>query len=247
MPGMKQKNRLRIDSFEFESGTVVAGKYRIVERLGAGWEGEVYLIKEKATGIERTAKFFYPQRNQRDKALKFYARKLHKLRQCQIVIHYHTQEKTTFTDIPISFLVSEYVQGELLSEFLQRQPGNRLTPFQAVHLLHALATGIGCIHQKGEYHGDLHPDNIIVERYGLTFELKLLDMFHWGKPSASNIRNDVVDLIRIFYDTLGGPKQYAKQREEIKYICCGLKRSLIEKKFRTAEQLRAHLELMNWS
>jgi serine/threonine protein kinase len=247
MPGMKQKNRLRIESFEFEPGTVVAGKYRIVERLGAGWEGEVYLIKEKATGIERTAKFFYPQRNQRDKALKFYARKLHKLRQCQIVIHYHTQEKTTFNAIPISFLVSEYVQGELLSEFLQRQPGNRLTPFQAVHLLHALATGIGCIHQKGEYHGDLHPDNIIVERYGLTFELKLLDMFHWGKPSASNIRNDVVDLIRIFYDTLGGPKQYAKQREEIKYICCGLKRSLIEKKFRTAEQLRAHLELMNWS
>ena len=247
MPGKKNKNTLRIDTFEFQPGAVVAGKYRILERLGAGWEGEVYLIREKATGIERTAKFFYPQRNQGDRALKFYARKLHKLRQCQIVIHYHTQERTTFNDMPVSFLVSEYVQGELLSEFLQRQPGNRLTPFQAVHLLHALAKGIGCIHQKGEYHGDLHPDNIIVERYGLTFELKLLDMFHWGKPSASNIRNDVVDLIRIFYDTLGGQKTYAKQREEIKFICCGLKRSLITKKFRTAEQLRTHLELMNWS
>ncbi|MET0107127.1 MAG: protein kinase [Sedimenticola sp.] len=247
MPGIKQKKLLQIDTFEFEPGAVVTGKYRILERLGAGWEGEVYLIKETATGIERTAKFFYPQRNKQDRALKFYARKLHKLRQCQIVIHYHTQEKTTFNDIPISFLVSEYVHGELLSEFLQRQPGKRLTPFQAVHLLHALAKGIGCIHQKGEYHGDLHPDNIIVERYGLTFELKLLDMFHWGKPSASNIRNDVVDLIRIFYDALGGQKQYTKHREEIKYICCGLKRSLIEKKFRTAEQLRAHLELMNWS
>jgi serine/threonine protein kinase len=236
-----------ISNFEFSPGTIVAGKYKILERLGAGWEGEVYLIREKTTGIERTAKFFYPQRNQRDRALKFYARKLHKLRQCHMVIQYHTQEKTTFNNIPVSFLVSEFVHGELLSEFLARLPGKRLTPFQAIHLLHALTKGIACIHQQGEYHGDLHPENIIVERYGLTFELKLLDMFHWGKPSASNIRNDVVDLIRIFYDALGGQRQYAKQEEEIKYICCGLKRSLIAKKFRSAEQLRTHLELMNWN
>ncbi len=247
MHGLKQRTTPRISKFEYESGTIIAGKYKILERLGAGWEGEVYLIKETATGIERTAKFFYPQRNQRDKALKFYARKLHKLRQCHMVIQYHTQERTKYNEIPISFLVSEYVHGELLSEFLKRQPGKRLSPFQAVHLLHALAKGIGCIHQKNEYHGDLHPDNIMVERYGLTFELRLLDMFHWGKPSASNIRNDVVDLVRIFYDALGGQKWYAKQGEEIKYICCGLKRSLITKKFRTAEQLRAHLELMNWN
>jgi serine/threonine protein kinase len=215
--------------------------------LGAGWEGEVYLIKETATGIERTAKFFYPQRNQRDKALKFYARKLHKLRQCHMVIQYHTQERTTFNGIPISFLVSEYVHGELLSEFLARQPQKRLSPFQAVHLLHTLAEGIGCIHQLGEYHGDLHLENIIVERYGLRFDLKLLDMFHWGKPSASNMRNDVINLIRIFYDALGGKKHYPKHGTEVKYICCGLKQSMITKRFRTAEQLRAHLELMNWS
>ncbi len=246
MPHQNNNHTHRINTFEFQPGTIVAGKYKILERLGAGWEGEVYLIKETATGIERTAKFFYPQRNKRDKALKFYARKLHKLRRCQIVIQYHTQERTTFNDIPISFLVSEYVHGELLADFIKRQPGKHLTPFQALHLLHALAKGISSIHQKGEYHGDLHPENVIVERYGLTFELKLLDMFHWGQPSASNIRNDVVDLIRIFYDSLGGQKRYAKQREEVKYICCGLKRSQITKKFRTAEQLRAYLEIMHW-
>ena len=35
------------------------------------------------------------------------------------------------------------------------------------------------------------------------------------------------DLIRIFYDAIGGAKHYRKQPPEVKAICCGLKRSLI--------------------
>ena len=34
---------------------------------------------------------------------------------------------------------------------------------------------------------------------------------------------------------------------EIKAICCGLKKSLISKKFRTAGKLRQYLENMRWS
>ena len=63
--------------------------------------------------------------------------------------------------MPISFLVSEYVEGELLTEHLKRQTGKRLHPFQAVHLLYALAKGIECIHSVGEYHGDLHSQIIL--------------------------------------------------------------------------------------
>jgi serine/threonine protein kinase len=237
----------KLNYFDFPSSTNLANKYMIVDRLGAGWEGEVYLIIETATGIERAAKFFYPQRNLRDRTIKFYARKLHKLRHCDIVIQYHTQEKIFLNGRTITFLVSEYVQGELLSDFIKRQPGRRLTPFQAIHLLHALAKGIGCIHRNGEYHGDLHLENIILKKYGLNFELKLLDLYHWGKPDTKHIKADVVDLIRIFYDVLGGQKYYAKQCDEIKQICCGLKRTLINRKFRTAEQLRTHLEQMSWN
>ncbi len=236
-----------ITSFELSSGRVIARKYEIETLLGAGWEGEVYLIRECTTGIERTAKFFYPQRNVRDKALKFYARKLHKLRKCPIIIQYSTQDTIIYRRTPISFLVSEFVEGELLSSYLARQPGKRLNHFQALHLLYALAKGIECVHSLGEYHGDLHAENIIVQWVGLEFELKLLDMFHWGAPSAENIKDDVIDLIKIFYDVLGGKKHYVKQPAEIKAICCGLKRSLVMKKFKTAGKLRRYLEAMQWS
>ena len=246
MPKNKPGKTTVIESFDLPAGRIIARKYEIKYLLGAGWESEVYLVREIATGIERTAKFFFPQRNPYDRALKFYARKLHKLRKCEIVIQYSTQDTIVFRRVPVSFLVSEFVEGELLSEYLDRQSGKRLQPFQALHLLYALARGIECIHTVGDYHGDLHTDNIIVQRVGLKFELKLLDMFHWGAPSAENIRDDVINLIRIFYDALGGQKHYAKLPKEVKQICCGLKRSQITKKFRTAGKLRKYLESMQW-
>jgi tRNA A-37 threonylcarbamoyl transferase component Bud32 len=236
----------RISSFKLSGGILLAGKYEVVSRLGSGWEGEVYLVRECGTRIERTVKIFFPRRNLGNRALRFYARKLHKLRHCPIVIQYHTRDTFVFNGLPVSFLVSEFVEGELLSDFLKRQSGRRLNPFQGVHLLHALAVGIELIHNVGEYHGDLHTDNVIVLRHGLGFELKLLDMFSWGSPNAENIQHDVFDLIRIFYDALGGQRWYRRQPQEVKDICKGLKRSLIAREFRSAGQLCQYLEMMEW-
>ena len=227
-------------------GSMLTEQYQVLERLGEGWEGEVYLIREMTTGIERTAKLFLPQRNVRNRTLKFYARKLHKLRHCPFIIQYHSHDTFLWNDTPIAFLVSEFVEGELLSTYVRRQSGKRLPPFQAVHLLHSLAAGIECIHSVGEYHGDLHDQNIIVQRSGLGFDLKLIDLYHWGSPSPANIRNDVIMLIQLFYEILGGRRYYARQPAVIKAICCGLKHSLISKKFRTAGQLKAYLETMEW-
>lgn len=237
----------RINAFDFRPGRILAGKYEVVSRLGAGWEGEVYMLREMPTGIERAAKFFFPHRNERGRTANFYAKKLHKLRHCPILVQYHTQETILFRRIPITFLVSEFVDGELLSRFLARQPGKRLSPFEGLHLLHLLAAGVERIHHLHDYHGDLHDDNVIIRRHGISFEVKLVDMFHRGPPKVENIRDDVCDLIRIFYDAIGGPRHYPRHPPEIKAICCGLKRSLILKKFRTAGQLREYLETIEWS
>ncbi|HXV65062.1 MAG TPA: protein kinase [Vicinamibacteria bacterium] len=237
-----------IDSFDLVPGRTLARKYEIVSLLGGGWEGEVYRIREKTTGIERAAKLFFPKRNPRNKTAKRYARKLHKLRDCPIVIQYHTEETVIVRRTPMTVLVSEYVEGELLSEFLERQPGGRLQPFPALHLLYALVKGVECIHRLREYHGDLHSENVIVEHYGLRFDLKILDFFHWEEsPKREGLQDDICDLVRIFYDALGGARFYAKHPQEVKDICCGLKRSLVLKRFPTVTHLRQHLETMRWA
>ena len=240
------KKKTAINSFDFQPGQILANKYEVIFRLGAGWEGEVYLVEEKITGIERAAKFFFPQRNRNNVAFKYYAQKLHKLRHCPILIQYNGQDSIQFQGIPVTFLISDYVEGELLSEYINRQRGKRLSAFQSLHLLHALAAGIESIHHMREYHGDLHTDNVILRRYGLSYDLKLIDMFYWKDSRLENIRHDVVSLIKIFYEALGGKKYYSSQPKEVKDICCGLKRSLILKKFRTAGQLREYLETMQW-
>ncbi len=236
----------RIKRFGFEPGTEIAGKYTIIAQLGTGWEGEVYTLRERGTGILRAAKFFFPHRNPGNRTSRFYAKKLHKLRHCPILIQYHTHETILFEGQTVNVLVSEYVEGELLSRFIARQPGGRLSAFQGLHLLHALASGIERIHYLHEYHGDLHDENIILCRYGLSFDLKLVDMFHWGPASPENIHEDVFNLIRIFYDAIGGARRYPKHPSEVKAICCGLKRSLIIKRFRNAGQIRQYLETMQW-
>jgi serine/threonine protein kinase len=236
----------RITRFDFAPGTEIAGKYTILSQLGTGWEGEVYTLRERTTGILRAAKFFFPHRNRGHRTSRFYAKKLHKLRHCPILIQYHTHETIVFEGQPVDVLVSEYVEGELLSRFIARQRGHRLSAFQGLHLLHALAAGIEGIHYLHEYHGDLHDDNIILRRYGLSFDLKLVDMFHWGPASPENIHEDVFNLIRIFYDAIGGARYYPRHPPEVKAICCGLKRSLIIKKFRNAGQIRQYLETMQW-
>jgi len=235
-----------IESFGLAPGRVLARKYEVVSRLGAGWEGEVYKIREKATGIERAAKLFFPQRNPHNRAARFYARKLHALRDCPIVIHYHTEETIVLRREPITVLVSEYVEGELLTGFLERQPGGRLHPFAALHLLHALVEGLECVHRRSHYHADLHPDNIIVEHHGLRFRLKLLDFFRWTAPRRTGYQDDICALIRIFYDALGGARHYARQPRVVRQICCGLRRSLIQRRFPTATHLRQHVESLRW-
>jgi len=236
----------RISEFRLQPGERIAGKYEIIGKLGGGWEGEVYKIAELSTRIERAAKLFYPHRNARNHVARTYAKRLHKLRQCPILIQYHTEERITYEDLPVTVLVSEYVEGQLLTDFLREFPGRRLSPFQALHLLYALVKGLEPIHLMKEYHGDLHSENIIINRFGLNFDVKLVDLFHWRGSKAESRQDDICELIRMFHEVLGGARHYPRQPEAVKYICCGLKRSLILRKFRNISQLREHLETMSW-
>src|SRR3954447_22499427 len=190
--------------FDLESGRTIAGKYVIDRPLGSGWEGEVYVITERSTGIKRAAKFYYPHRDPTGKAAIAYARKLDALRHCPILMQYHHQEIVSVRRKKVMVVISELVEGQKLSEFLISQPRQRLSTFEALHVLYALAKGIAPIHARGEYHGDIHDDNIIIRRAGIGFDVKLIDFFDLGRPNRWKIHKDVLNLVMVFHTIVGG-------------------------------------------
>ena len=236
----------KVKRFDFPPGRSVAGKYLIERPLGSGWEGEVYAIVERNTGIRRAAKFYYPHRDPMGKAAIAYARKLDALRHCPILMQYHHQEIAYVKQKKVMVVISELVEGRKLSEFLAAQPDHRLTTFEALHVFYVLAKGISPIHARGEYHGDIHDDNIMVRRQGIGFEVKLLDFFDLGRPTRSKIHKDVLNLIQVFQTIVGGREHYASQPKVVKDIIRGGKDSLILNRFQSAGDIQAHLESLSW-
>jgi serine/threonine protein kinase len=232
--------------FDFAPGRILARKYQVLSRLGARPTGELYRLSERATDIERTARFFAPHLDPENRLANRCAQKLHKLRHCDILMHYRTQETIKVQGRPVTFLVSDQVRGVPLSRFLANQPGGRLAWFQAMHLLHALATGLEKVHNAGEYHGELGIDNIAVRRHGLGFKVKLLDLSPLTGAPRHAVQNDVYDLLRVFHEAIGGARFYSDLPDEVREMCCGLRRPATFAKYHHAGELKRHLETMSW-
>ena len=232
----------RIDNFGLTPGQRLGEKFRIQAFLGSGLEGEVYRVTERGTGVCRAAKLFYPQQNRKNQAARDYAKKLDRLRDCPVVIQYHNADQFDVAGARVTCLLSEFVAGQPLSDFVREHPGKRLPAFKALHVIYPLVCGLEQIHARGEYHGDIHPWNVLVRPRGIFFDIKLLDFYNLGKSTAEHRREDIIDVVRLLYDMTGGRARYAKQPEAIKDICRGLRRDLIRRRFPSMTRLRRHLE-----
>ena len=232
----------KITQFALEPGRIIGGTYQVEEYLGGGYEGEVYRVTEFRTGVPRTAKLFFPHRNENDVEAMTYARKLESLRDCSIVIQYHHAETLRIRRQAVTCLISEYVDGMVLSKYINSHPGKRMPPYKALSLIYALVTGLQEIHWKNEYHGDIHSDNILIRPQGIFFDVKLVDFFNLGRSNQERRKEDIVDTIHLLHEAIGGQKWYSKAPQEIKDICRGLRRDLILKRFPSVRHLREYLE-----
>ena len=233
--------------FNLQPGKLIARRYVVEHLLGKGTEGEVYCVKEQLTQKRRAIKLFYPHSNPRFKVSIMNANKLERLKHSPIVMDYYSHEVILIKGERVACITLELIDGESLHQFVKKQSNRTLAIFPAIHLLYSIVCGVESIHLEGEYHGDLHTDNIIIKRFGLEFDLKIIDLHHWGDSKKDNRDEDIVKIIRIFYDILGGQPRYSKLPPSLKFIICGLKRNIILNRFKTISHLRAHLETMDWS
>jgi serine/threonine protein kinase len=146
------------------------GKYKVLEKLGSGGMGSVYLCEHKlmrrrvAVKVLPTAKADDPSSLER-----FYreARVVAALDHPNIVRAYDIDQ-----DEKLHFLVMEYVDGSSLQEVVKR--AGPLNPLRTAHYLRQAAQGLQHAHETaGIVHRDIKPGNVLVDRNGTV---KVLDM-----------------------------------------------------------------------
>src|ERR1700730_13544444 len=145
------------------------GKYKVLERLGSGGMGAVYLCEHKLMR-RRVAVKVLPAAKAADEASlqRFYreARAVAALDHPNIVHAYDIDQ-----DENLHFLVMEYVDGASLQDIVKKTGPMDIS--RACHYLRQSALGLEHAHQAGLVHRDIKPGNIMVDRSGVV---KILDM-----------------------------------------------------------------------
>jgi serine/threonine protein kinase len=164
------------------------GKYKVLERLGAGGMGSVYLCEHKlmrrrvAVKVLPTAKADDPSSLER-----FYreARAVAALDHPNIVRAYDIDQ-----DDKLHFLVMEYVDGSSLQEIIKKT--GPMDVLRAVHYMYQSAQGLQHAYESaGLVHRDIKPGNILIDRTGVV---KILDM------GLARFFNDEEDILTKKYD-----------------------------------------------
>jgi hypothetical protein len=238
--------RPRCQPFNLTPGRKIGSRYRVEYLLGRGSEGEVYQVREEGTDIRRAAKLYFPDRDPKNRLMLRHAQKLHALRHCPIVLQYHHSELVRVRGRRVVALVSELCEGQQLERWIARHRGKRLRPYRALCVLHQLVRGLEAIHALGEYHADVHSQNILIRPTGVRFDIKLVDFYDWGRPTRYKQQQDVMDCVRLLHELIGGRRHYASMPEEVRHICAGLRSTLVLKRFATMTRLRKHLETFEW-
>lgn len=154
-----------------ETGTLVGGRYEILEALGAGGMGWVFRARDvKLDGMEVALKFLYPHLVCDSHALSRFRNEVLVARK---LIHPSIIRTFTFeSDQQHAYIVMEYVDGCTLQQHLAAECASGMDWNRAVAVASEIAVAMHHSHVFGVIHRDLKPDNVMITSSG---EVKISD------------------------------------------------------------------------
>jgi serine/threonine-protein kinase len=163
------------DTQSIELGTVVAGRYRVEQRLGEGGMGSVYRVEHVHTGQPLALKVLNPKLVENQVALERFRR------EARAPARINSDHVVKVTDADVApeiggapFLVMELLEGETFEQLLKRR--GSLPPNETLALLRQIARALDKAHGLGIVHRDIKPENLFLTRRDDESDLvKLLD------------------------------------------------------------------------
>jgi tRNA A-37 threonylcarbamoyl transferase component Bud32 len=146
------------------------GNYRILERIGRGGMGSVYLAEHARMKHRVAIKVLPPEHAENPTMLERFYREA---RSAAVLSHPNLMRAHDIDQQgSVHFLVMEYIEGVTLHDLVTRR--GPLTVERAAHYMGQAAVGLQYAHQAaGMVHRDIKPGNLLVDRSGTV---KILDM-----------------------------------------------------------------------
>jgi tetratricopeptide (TPR) repeat protein len=143
--------------------------YRIVEKLGEGGMGIVYIAEDTVLGRRVAIKTLTIKTGQ--DVQHFRTRFLREARAVSALSHPHIATIHDYgeTDEGEPYIVMELVKGQMLSDLMTDES---LTIARAIEIIEQVAEALGEAHRNGVVHRDIKPSNVAINQRG---EVKVLD------------------------------------------------------------------------
>jgi serine/threonine-protein kinase len=153
-------------------GEIVAGRYRIVRRIGAGGMGSVYAAWQLGAEQPVALKFINPALVREPEMARRFTNEARTYARLQhpnaVALHDVGQDENG-----APFICMELVQGEDLASILSR--ARRLTAAEAVEVALQVSDVLAHAHTLGIIHRDLKPENILVRPVARGVHVKVVD------------------------------------------------------------------------
>ena len=148
---------------------LVIGKYKLLNQLGAGEMGRVYLAEHVQMGRRHCLKVLSRRHTSKPEVLKQF------LDEAQRVCALEHRNLSHVYDVNQSgdqyYLVTEYVEGQDLQSLVAK--GGKLPVAEALGYARQTAEGLAHAHEQGVVHGDLKPSNLVLDDGGTVKILEI--------------------------------------------------------------------------
>ena len=210
---------------ELSPGAIIL-HYKIVQRLGHGALGEVYLADDFRLERRVALKFLPTYTDETRQSLVDEARAASKLAHPNIASIYSLEEHGGH-----DFIVMEYVDGVTLDDYMGRRP-----PLDEIlRVAIQICAGLAEAHRHGIVHGDLKPQNIMIDKIGRAkiCDFGLARLPGKGRPrqgtspdgtlsymspeqaqcQKTDVRSDLFSLGTVLYEMFSGQRPFHGQYE----------------------------------
>ncbi len=141
----------------------LAGRYRLIEKIGEGGAAEVYKARDERLGRMVAIKRLRPQYTTDDASR---SRFTIEARTAAGLSHPNIVDVYDFGEIPDGsmWIAMQYVEGQNLKDVLHRR--GRLSAAEVVSIAQQVCAALSVAHAKGLIHRDVKPQNIMIDRAG---------------------------------------------------------------------------------